>query len=139
MGLAHSFTNIGIFLTNVVPLVLKKHSHKVSNLKKRSQDSRFFSIFFLTVFLIYQAKTLEAHNFVNNNPFLTNLVPKFRSLTGLYNGTKIVKFGPMLTKLGANEVYHVQKNAVYKKQSQLKKKQFKKNAVRKPWFRLRFF
>ena len=69
---------------------------------------------------------MEAHNFVNKNPFLTILVPKFRSSTGLYNGTKIVKFGPTLTKLGANEVSHVQKNAVYKKQSQ-----FKKNAVKK--------
>ena len=69
---------------------------------------------------------MEAHNFVNNNPFLTVLVPKFRCLTGLYNGTKIVKIESLCTKLGANEVYHVQKNTVHKKHSQ-----FKKNAVLK--------
>ena len=86
-----------------------------------------FDIFSDCVFLIYWDKTLETCNFVNRNPFLTILVPKFRSLTGLHNGSKAVKFGPMLTKLGTNEVYHVQKNAVYEKQGQfLKKRSLKK-------------
>ena len=74
---------------------------------------------------------MEAHNFVNNNPFLTVLVPKFRCLTGLYNGTKIVKIESLCTKLGANEVYHVQKNTVHKNTVNLKKTQFKKNRVSK--------
>ena len=90
-------------------------------------------------FQVYMAQTLEAHNFANNNPFLTILVPKFRSLTGLSNGTKIVNIGPLWTKLGANEVYHVQKNTVYKKHSQLKKNAVYKKQSQKTLVSTAFF
>ena len=48
--------------------------------------------------------TLPGHNFVNNGPILTILVPINSQGQGLLNGTKMVKIGPMLTKLWYQQV-----------------------------------
>ena len=43
--------------------------------------------------------TFGSHNFVNNGPFLTKLVPIDRSSSGLFSGANFVKNGPLSTKL----------------------------------------
>ena len=48
--------------------------------------------------------TLPGHNFVNNGPILTILVPINSHGPGLSNGTKMVQIGPMLTKLWYQQV-----------------------------------
>ena len=48
--------------------------------------------------------TLPGHNFVNNGPILTILVPIYSQGPGLSNGTKMVQIGPMLTKLWYQQV-----------------------------------
>ena len=48
--------------------------------------------------------TLSGHNFVNNGPNLTILVPIDSQDQGLLIGTKMVKIGPLLTKLWDQQV-----------------------------------
>ena len=48
--------------------------------------------------------TLRDHNFVNNGPNLTILVPIDSQDQGLLIGTKMVKIGPLLTKLWYQQV-----------------------------------
>ena len=48
--------------------------------------------------------TWWAHNFVNNGPFLTNLVPMKSPELDLPIGSKFVKNGPLLTKLCTHKV-----------------------------------
>ena len=48
--------------------------------------------------------TLPGHNFVNNGPNLTILVPIDSQDQGLLIGTKMVKIGPLLTKLWDQQV-----------------------------------
>ena len=43
--------------------------------------------------------TLQGHNFVNNGPILTILVPIDSQGKGLLIGTRMVEIGPLLTKL----------------------------------------
>ena len=51
-----------------------------------------------------KAPTLGTHNFVNNDPLETFLVPFQRYPMGLSNGTKIVPNGSLLTKLWGPKV-----------------------------------
>ena len=48
--------------------------------------------------------TLQGHNFVNNGPILTIFVPIDSQDQGLLIGTKMVKIGPLLTKLWYQQV-----------------------------------
>ena len=48
--------------------------------------------------------TLQGHNFVNNGPNLTILVPIDSPDQGLLIDTKMVKIGPLLTKLWDQQV-----------------------------------
>ena len=43
--------------------------------------------------------TLPDHNFVNNDPILTMLVPSNSQGPGFLNGDKMVQIRPILTKL----------------------------------------
>ena len=47
---------------------------------------------------------LGAYNFVNNGPLVAILVPLESPVRDLSNGTKIVKNGPLLTKLQVHKV-----------------------------------
>ena len=49
--------------------------------------------------------TLQVHNFVNNDPILTNLVPFDRQSSGLLIGTRMVEIGPCLTQLAKKVGY----------------------------------
>ena len=55
--------------------------------------------FFISIDHILDTPTFDAHNFLDIDPFLTNLVPLERSRKGLFNGTKIIKNGKLLTKV----------------------------------------
>ena len=55
--------------------------------------------FLISIDHIFDTLTFDAHNFLDIDPFLTNLAPLERSREGLFNGTRIVKNGNFLTKL----------------------------------------
>ena len=62
--------------------------------------------------------TLNVHNFLDKNPISINLAPLMalkRSRTGLFNGTKFIKNGCLLTKLGGFELRRSYRNKLFLK------------------------
>ena len=62
------------------------------------------AVFIDNIFRLFRTPTLKPHNFVNKDPFLTNLALLKSSRTGLFNGAKFVKNGPLLIKLWGSKV-----------------------------------